>query len=249
MGDHSERDEAVNDDLPRRLRVTAEGFGPDSERMWARVASGMPHPESVKARPAKRGFRIPHMAIATGVAVVLIGAIVVIGYGPDMGGPSGPSAGSPPSEAEPTETTSPDPVGHKPELVDELAYLSADGAINDDTENDYWSQAKLTMVTDEPLTELTVELHVVNAVDLETTGSWVTAEHYFDPPEIVEEDGYLIYRWTLKEGQTVEPGEYLFAGQHNHRNGKRDESGDYYVFEAVGATGEGTVIGDFPPRD
>ncbi|MCH7229572.1 hypothetical protein L0U85_01650 [Glycomyces sp. L485] len=236
----------MNDDLPGRLRVTAEEFRPDSERMWERVASGMDRSGTVASEPARRGFRIPHLAIATGVAVVLIAAVVAVGYGPGLVRPTTPAPGSTGSDSE----TGAPAVGHdRPEAVDDLDFLSAGAAVNDDTDNAYWSQAELTLDTEEPLTELTVELYVVVGEDVETTGSWTTAEHYFGMPDVYEDDGYLVYRWTLREDETVEPGEYVLAGQHNHGDGARDTGGDYYVFEASADSGEGTVIGHFPPQD
>ncbi|GAB3647403.1 hypothetical protein [Glycomyces tarimensis] len=237
----------MRDDLPRRLRVTAEEFQPDSERMWERLSSGMGSPETVKAEPLRGRFRVPHLAFATSAVVAIIAAIVVVGYGQKTVDRTPPATGT--SSDSPDERDSPGPADGRPEDADELDFLMARPSINDNTENFYWSEAKLVMTTEEPLTELTVEVYIVNAVDLQTTGSWTTAEHYFGPPEVIEEDGYLIYRWTLTDGRTVEPGEYTFAGQHNHTNGIRDAAGDYFVFEAASDAGEGTVIGGFEPQD
>lgn len=237
----------MNNDLPERLRFTADEFEPDAERMWERVSSGMAEPAAVRAEPVPRRSRLPHLAIATGAVVVLIGAIVIAGYGlnpaVDPAPPGGPGTSS---QAEPTESRDVVEPSERPEPVDEVGYLTAGAQINDN-DNDYWSQSEVTLQTDEPITELTVELHVVIGADVEFTGSWTTSDTYFAPAEVFEEDGYLVFRWTLTEGQTMQPGEYVLSGQYNHGNGARETDGDYFVVESAAASGAGTVIGDVAP--
>lgn len=276
MGLHTERGRAMSKDLPDRLRATAEGFEPDTERMWTRVASAMDQPDAVGAEPMRRRSRLPHLALATGAVVMLIGAIVFGGYGlrPTVEQP--PAEPSETSSIEPTETTpegtpsekpseepsddaSNDPEegrtpeagrssepAERPESVDEADYLTAEAKINGNY-NDYWSQSEVTFQNEEPITEMTVELHVVTREDIEVTGSWTTAAHYFGEAEIFERDGYLIFRWTLLDDQTVPPGEQTLAGQYNHGDGARQTDRDYFMIEAVSASGKGTVVGDVAP--
>ncbi|WP_026931478.1 hypothetical protein [Glycomyces tenuis] len=234
----------MSDDLPGRLRAAAEDFEPDGERMWNRVADGMAEPAAVKAEPVRRRSRLPHLAIATGAVVVLIGAIVFAGYviSPvgDRIAPAGPPTSS---QAEPSDAVEP---SERPESVDEVDYLTGGARINGNI-NDYWSQSEVTLRTDEPITELTVELHVVIGADVEFTGSWTTSDVYFERAEVFEEDGYLVFRWTLVEGQTVQPGEYILSGQYDHGDGPRETDGDYFVVEAASAAGPSTVVGDVAP--
>ncbi|HLU29458.1 MAG TPA: hypothetical protein VKZ65_13545 [Glycomyces sp.] len=238
----------MSNDLPERLRFSVEEFEPDTERMWSRVASGMAEPEAVAAEPVRRHSRLPHLALATCVVVALIGAIVFVGYGMDPVRerlPSGPGS-SPPSSA-PAETTGAVTPSAKPDPVDEVDYLTAGARINGHV-NDYWSQSEVTIRTDEPITELTAELHVVLGTDVEFTGSWTTADHYFHPAEVFEQDGYLVFRWTLRKGQTIEPGEYILSGQYNHGEGPREPDGDYFTVEAEAASGGSTVVGGVEPK-
>jgi hypothetical protein len=238
----------MSNDLPERLRFSAEEFEPDTERMWSRVASGMAEPAPVASESARRRSRLPHLALATCVVVALIGAIVFLGYGAGPvkeGVPSG--QGSSPSPVVPEGTAEAVTPSAKPDPVDEVDYLTAGARINGHV-NDYWSQSEVTIRTEEPVTELTAELHVVLGTDVEFTGSWTTADDYFHPAEVFEREGYLVFRWRLKEGQVIEPGEYILAGQYNHGEGPREPDGDYFTVETEAASGGSTVIGGVEPK-
>ncbi|THV41624.1 hypothetical protein [Glycomyces buryatensis] len=248
----------MRDDLPDRLRVTAEEYRPDTERMWSRVTDGMREGERVAARPVRSGWRVPHLALATGAAVVLVGGIVLVGYGPDMR-PSGPPAGgdtsssaaaSPSGSDSPSESDEPTQgVDHpKPDPVDDVDWIWTDGLVDPDS-NDYWSQSNLTLKNDEPLTSLTIQLWVVLGDDVEHHDDWTTNDEAFGEAEVSEQDGYLLVEWTLPEGQTLEAGEYTLAGQYYHSGGARDADGDYYVFDAEGTSGPAEVIGDFAEQE
>jgi hypothetical protein len=276
VGVDTEGSAAVNDELPDRLRVTAEEYEPDRDRMWSRVSEGMREPR-VQAVPVRTGWRIPQLSLATGAAVVLIGAIVFFGHamgiGPVVGPtPEPPAAGPGTRTAAPTdpetsgdttssastsedaeeatgseetttgaeETTSgADPDGAAPE------WLWTDGSVDEDS-GDFWSEAKLTLKNEVPLTDLNVELRVAVGEGLESTGSWNTAGTYFADAQVAEEDGFLVYRWTLREGQVLPAGEYTLAGQFNHGSGPRSADDDVYSFEAETEAGDqGRAEGDF----
>lgn len=238
----------MSNDLPDRLRFTAEEFEPDAERMWDRVASGMAEPAAVGAEPVRRRSRLPHLALATCAVVALIGAIVFVGYGLTPTGERFPAGLGPGTQSESAEETPAVPTpSAKPDPVDEVDYLTAAARINGHV-NDYWSQSEVTIRTDEPITALTAELHVVLGADVEFTGSWTTADQYFAPAEVFEQDGYLVFRWTLNEGQTVAPGEYVLSGQYNHGDGPREPDGDYFTVETDAASGKSTVTGGVEPK-
>ncbi|WP_199040108.1 hypothetical protein [Glycomyces salinus] len=236
----------MRDDLPDRLRSAGDDFEPDGDRMWERISEGMDGPTPVGARPVRGGFRVPHLAIATGAAVMLIAAIVVIGYR-TSGEPSVPPTG-------PGQVTSSEPDGDEyshepiPEAVDEVESLDVQAGLDPDGSIDYWSQAELLLDVTEPVTELTVELRVAMRDDLRETGSWVTAEHYFDPAEVYEQDGYLVFRWTLIDGETIEEGQYTLAGQYNHGDGPRTTEYDYFELEAGAESGSGRIVGGIADR-
>jgi len=257
----------VNDELPDRLRVTAEEYEPDRDRMWARVSEGMREPRGVRAEPVRTGWRVPQLALATGAAVVLIGAIVffgqAMGLGPVVGPTLAPPAAGPGTRtAGPTESASGDAEssseggeetgGETGESTGDAspdagvpAWLWADGSV-DPGSNDFWSQANLTLKNDEPLAELVVELRVAVGDGLQATGSWSTDNSRFGDAQVTEEDGFLVYRWTLKDDVVLPAGEYTLAGQFGHDGGARSADEDSYRFEAVTESGEdGTTEGDF----
>jgi hypothetical protein len=263
----------VNDDINDRLRVTAEEYEPDRDRMWARVADGMREPR-VQAEPVRTGWRIPQLGLATGAALALIGAIVFfgqfLGLGPVIGPdpeppPAGPgtrseeatdpatsadatteAAETPTSEAEESEETETAEEGSSPETEDAAPeWLWTDGSVDPDS-GDFWSQANLTVKNEQPLASVMIELRVAQGDGIEHTGSWTTADSYFTAAAVTEEDGFLVYRWTLQEGKVLPAGEYQLAGQFNHGSGPRSADEDRYSFTAETEAGEaGEVAGDF----
>lgn len=260
----------MNDELPDRLRVTAEEYEPDRDRMWTRVSEGMRAPRT-RPEPVRTGWRVPQLALTTGAAVVLIGAIVFFGHamgiGPVVGPtPEPPAAGPGTRTAEATDpigsgeatseaATSEDPDAEETtgaeETTDDASadegpdWLRTDGSI-DPGSNDYWSQANLTLKNDEPLVELVVELRVAETESLVSTGSWSTDSNRFGDAVVTSEDGFLVYRWTLKDGVVLPAGEYTLAGQFGHEAGARSAADDDYRFEAATESGaEGRTEGDF----
>ncbi|SDD58696.1 hypothetical protein [Glycomyces harbinensis] len=256
----------MNDELPDRLRVSAEEYEPDRDRMWSRVAEGMREPRGVAAEPVRSGWRISHLALATGAAVVLIGGVVLfgqtLGLGPVVGpSPEPPAAGpasSAPETSEPAttgaetstgEASDPDSddvetTGDEGGETEAPAWLRTDGSV-DQGSGEYWSQANLKLENDEPLAELDVELRVAIGEGLQSTGSWTTDSRFTDAV-VTEEDGFLVYRWSLREGQVLPAGEYTLAGQFNHGSGARSAEDDDFTFEAATESGEdGRTEGDF----
>jgi hypothetical protein len=265
VGVDTEGGEAVSDELPDRLRVTAEEYEPDRARMWARVSEGMREPR-VRAEPVRTGWRISQVALATGAAVVLVGAVVFFGHAMGLGPvvdptPEPPAAAPGPRTAEATdpESSGAEPTSEAPPVettgaaeettedveVDEGAdWLVTDGLI-DPGGNDYWSQANLVLRNEEPLVALVVELRVAEGEGLESTGSWSTDSRFGDAV-VTREDGFLVYRWTLRDGEVLPAGEYTLAGQFGHATGARSAAEDVYRVEAETEAGDQeTASGDF----
>jgi hypothetical protein len=265
VGVDTEGGAAVNDELPDRLRVTAEEYEPDRERMWTRVSEGMREPR-VRAEPVRTGWRIPQVALATGAAVVLVGAVVFFGHALGLGPvvdptPEPPAAGpgtrtaeatdpesssaAATSEAPPVETTADAEETTQDAEVDEGAdWLSADGSV-DPGGNDYWSQANLVLRNEEPLVALAVELRVAEGEGLESTGSWNT-DSRIGEAVVTREDGFVVYRWTLRDGEVLPAGEYTLAGQFGHQTGARSAADDRFRVEAETESGDqSTAEGDF----
>lgn len=262
MGAHQERGGVVSEELPDRLRVHAEDFEPDTDRMWSRVAEGMRAPRGAAAAPERARWRVPHLALATGAAVVLIGGVVLFGLtqgvpsaDPDPAPPAaGPGVQTSESEAAEEDTggeTTPDgPSGsgssaegddgtQEPEAPD---WLHCEGSL-DPNNSDYWTQSVVKFRSEEALTGLEVELRLAEGEGLAYLDSWTTDDNLFTEAVYTSEDGYAVLRWTLKDGAVVPAGnEYTLAGQFDPNGGPRSADGDGFTVTATGEDGETGVL-------
>ncbi|MCH7230773.1 hypothetical protein L0U85_07900 [Glycomyces sp. L485] len=250
----------MSDELQVRLRVTAEEYEPDRDRIWSRVSEGMREARA-RSEPARTGWRIPQLALATASAAVLVGAVVLFGQtmGPGLVGgltPEPPAAGpgtrtaevSEPTEDTPSEdaeeTTGETEPTDEADVVEDPDWMWTDGSI-DQGSNDFWTQSNLTMKNWEPLVGLAVELRVAEGEGLEPTGAWVTDDRLFGDAEVTREDGFVVYRWTLEDGVVLPAGEYMLAGQFSHESA-HSAYDDFYTFTAETESGErGEITGDF----
>ncbi|NEC88177.1 hypothetical protein [Streptomyces sp. SID12501] len=162
-----------------------------------------------------------------------------------------PSGGGNAQDDEPSSTPTPTPTPKASNTVaapvakgTEDGPLWSDGSI-DPHSNDFWAQSNVTIKTSEQLTEFTVELKIAETGGVTSAGAWRSApEDDFDLT-VAERDGFLVYTWVLKEGHTVWPGEWVFAGQYDHTRGGRDAKDDTYKVTAVAGGEQLAVKGDF----
>ncbi|MEU6225739.1 hypothetical protein [Streptomyces sp. NPDC047042] len=126
--------------------------------------------------------------------------------------------------------------------------LWSDGSI-DPHSNDFWAQSNVTIKTAERLTALTVELKVADTGGVTSTGAWRSAPEDDFELTVAQRDGFLVYTWVLKEGRTVLPGEWVFAGQYDHTRGGRDAKDDTYTVTARAGSEQLAVKGDFAAQD
>ncbi len=125
--------------------------------------------------------------------------------------------------------------------------LWTSGAV-DPHSNEFWAQSNITLRTSAPLTALTVELRVARTGSVTSAGAWRSLPEGDFAFTAGERDGFLVYRWTLRRGRTVPPGEWIFAGQYHHERGGRDARDDRYTATATAASGRFTARGGFAPR-
>jgi hypothetical protein len=161
--------------------------------------------------------------------------------------PDSPASSRPPA-ATATGAASGPATEPPPASAVEDGPLWSDGSV-DPHSNDFWAQSNVTLKTREPLTALTVELRVAQTGGVTSTGAWRSLPEGDFTFAVRERDGFLVYRWTLKEGRTVPAGEWMFAGQYDHDRGGRDARGDRYAATASAASGQLAVRGGFAPRD
>ncbi|MFF5721992.1 hypothetical protein [[Kitasatospora] papulosa] len=232
----------MDEDLRERLRAAAASHRPDRVRMLARVERGMA--EGPPARPARAPrSAMPWLRVAGATAavcgVLTAGAFAVASAGGEepeglqrvAAGPASPVPASPaPGRGGAL------PAGKGP--------LWSDGSLDPES-NSYWAQSEVTVKTTAPLSALTVELRIALNGGVNTTGSWRSLPEESFTVSAREEDGFLVYRWALKQGRSVPAGTHTFAGQYNHAEGDRDTGRDDYTARARAAGEQVAVGGDF----
>ncbi|MDT0344845.1 hypothetical protein [Streptomyces litchfieldiae] len=173
---------------------------------------------AIAAAPARRGGWLRVAGAAAALAVTLGAAALIAGWSGGGPGGAGPAA---------AETR-----------------LPSSGVV-DPGSNPHWSQSNITVETAEPLTSFTVELRVVTGEGVRPTGAWRTLPGNDFDLSVANEGGDLVFRWELRPGAEVPPGEHMFAGQFDHDLGARDPSGDRYRVTGSGPAGTVSASGGF----
>ncbi|MFJ8543524.1 hypothetical protein ACIRFH_16175 [Streptomyces sp. NPDC093586] len=213
---------AVRDDAPAERSVATSATSTPS-------AASPPAATPSASGPTGRATEPPPVAPAPGTS-------------PGTREPERPSPSRTPAGTA-TATARPPAAG-----TEEDGPLWSDGSV-DPHSNDYWAQSNVTLKTRTPLTALTVELRVAQTGRVASTGAWRSLPEDDFTFTVEERDGFLVHRWTLKQGRTVPAGEWVFAGQYNHERGGRNAYGDRYSATATAETGQLSVRGDFAPHD
>ncbi|MFG3005505.1 hypothetical protein [Streptomyces calvus] len=159
-----------------------------------------------------------------------------------------PTAGSRDDATAPAGTPGPSGGDARPPAGVEDGPLWSDGSV-DPHSNEFWAQSNVTLRTRTELTALTVRLRIEQTGGVSSTGAWRSLPEDDFALTVAERDGFLVYTWTLKEGRTVAPGEWVFAGQYNHERGGRDAGGDTYTATAAAGAARVAVGGDFAAHD
>ncbi|MFI2782044.1 hypothetical protein [Streptomyces sp. ALB3] len=229
----------MDEDLRERLRTAAASHRPDRARMLARIERGMA--EEPPARPARAPRTpMPWLRVA-GATVAVCGVLAAVAFAVTSAGQAEPAAG----QRVAAEPTSPGRVAPSQDRGGALPAgkgpLWSDGSLNPNS-NDYWAQSEVTVRTDRPLSALTVELRIALNGGVNTTGSWRSLPEQDFAASAREEDGFLVYRWSLRPGRSVPAGTHTFAGQYNHAEGARDTGRDDYTARGL-VGGEQVSVG------
>ncbi|MEU2773851.1 hypothetical protein ABZ646_13140 [Streptomyces sp. NPDC007162] len=271
------RQQDVHDELRARLHEAAEAHEPDRARILARIERGMA-PESRPGHratlPPVVGWIRVVSATAAVAAVLGVGGYAVASAvkptptektvavsptpsaSPDATSrpPSHPAA--PPAPATPsTPSSGPSPTpSSSPKATAPVATGERDGPLwsegsVDPHSNDFWAQSDVTLKTTVRLTSLTVRLQVAQTGGVSNTGAWRSLPETDFTQTAAEQDGFLVYTWTLKPGREVAVGDWVFAGQYNHRQGGRNAEDDTYTITGGDTTGKRYALaGDFATR-
>lgn len=112
------------------------------------------------------------------------------------------------------------------------SYLWSDGSVDTSEDNAYWDQSIVTVKSTKPLSSLKVVVRIVQTGGVSSTGTWSSLG---DKVSVATggSNSELDYVVTLKSGNTLDPGTYLFKFQYNHDQGNRVAGGDRYNVTAV----------------
>ncbi|MFG3025820.1 hypothetical protein ACGFZQ_46300 [Streptomyces sp. NPDC048254] len=162
-----------------------------------------------------------------------------------------PSPSTPPKSSSPTASPTPSATAKAsatpaPPVAEgeQDGPLWSDGSV-DPHSNDFWAQSDVTLKTSEQLTALTVRLKVAQTGGVSNAGAWRSLPETDFTQTVTEQDGFLVYTWTLKPDRKVAVGEWVFAGQYNHKQGGRDAKKDSYTITGSAGGKQYGVTGDF----
>ncbi|MGW3189219.1 hypothetical protein ACWDBT_15345 [Streptomyces ardesiacus] len=232
----------ADDGLRARLHEAAGAHRPDRARILARVERGMAAGGRGPVRPPVRGWVRVAAATAAVAGVLVAGGHTVTSVVRDDR-PERRSAAVSPGPRPPGSRE----TGSRETGSPQSGPLWTSGAV-DPHSNEFWAQSNITLRTSAPLTALTVELRVARTGSVTSAGAWRSLPEGDFAFTAGERDGFLVYRWTLRRGRTVPPGEWIFAGQYHHERGGRDARDDRYTATATAASGRFTARGGFAPR-
>ncbi|MET9746155.1 hypothetical protein [Streptomyces ardesiacus] len=227
----------ADDGLRARLHEAAGAHRPDRARILARVERGMAAGGRGPVRPPVRGWVRVAAAAAAVAGVLVAGGHTVTSVVRD----------DRPEQRSAAVSPGPRPPGSREPGSPQSGPLWTSGAV-DPHSNEFWAQSNITLRTSAPLTALTVELRVARTGSVTSAGAWRSLPEGDFAFTAGERDGFLVYRWTLRRGRTVPPGEWIFAGQYHHERGGRDARDDRYTATATAASGRFTARGGFAPR-
>ena len=253
------------DDLRRRLREASEAHQPNRDAMLVRIERGMARSDgpdrarSLRRRKQASWLKVSLATLAVAGVTGLGGLAVAAGMQqrapqpttPAVAAPTGDTASATPSPrastAKPPATASPTPSRQPTTTAAKTADgpIAARGTINRRSII-YWAQNDLTIEVAQPLTTLTVEVRIAQTGGVQYTGEWRTEPADEFTFSVAPADGFLVYRWTLKPGQTLSALQEIFAAQYNHSTGTRDASKDTFRVETTVAGHTSVVWGNFP---
>lgn len=252
----------MNEQISRQLREAAEAHQPNRARMLARVDRGLANATVRSSSGIGRSWSRATLAGVAAAGVLVTAGIAFAGIvrtGPPAetttipaaphstsSTPPSPthSAAPPVAQDKPTTpgTTNPPPSTTGSRLSD--GPLSAKGSV-DPNSHTFWTQDQLVLDVAQPLTKLTVQVHIAQTGGVQSSGQWQTAPGDDFTVTVQEIDGALVYRWELKPGRTVPAAQQIFAVQYNHTRGARDGKADRFGVLAAAAGRDYAVWGDF----
>ncbi|MFC7532542.1 hypothetical protein [Actinoplanes sp. GCM10030250] len=249
-------------DLGPVLRREAERHAPDRDAMLARITRRRTEPRSRWAFTALRPVAAAASVVAT-LVVGFAGIKLAGGWTGDRDTPAATQSSVPvaPTSAtpapEPSASASPSRRASRPEkpggtgsTAATPSFRPADGflsseAVVDGHSNTTWAQGNLTLNTTKEITALDLVISVVRTEGVKDAGRWSTVPAEMMTVTLVEEKDALLYRFTLNQGRTLAPGDYVFAVQYLHAAGDRNPGADTYGAIASAGAEKAEITGAF----
>jgi hypothetical protein len=138
------------------------------------------------------------------------------------------------------------PAGSAPQ-TDRDGYVSSTGKVDPNT-SDGWSQDSVVLKSTRKITALDVTVEVALAPGVAETGRWSTVSTDLLTISSSRTNKMLVFRFTLRQGATLAPGEYTFAAQFSHTVGKHSPAADSYEARITGEGKDAKVSGSFTPQ-
>ncbi|MEU4419310.1 hypothetical protein AB0F81_01700 [Actinoplanes sp. NPDC024001] len=243
-------------DLGAALRQEADRHVPDRAAMLSRIAERR---TATRSRWAFTGLR-PAAAAASVVATLVAGFTGIKMATDRSGGTEPPAATSVAPTTSPASPAAPAPSkrpSREPERADRPSRTPAtstprwqpsDGFLSsatvvDSHSNETWAQENLTLTTTETITKLDLVISVARTAGVEDAGKWSSVPAEMITVTSVEEKTAVLYRFTLNEGRTLAPGQYVFAAQFLHAAGRRDTGADQYGAIAAAGSRKAEISG------
>lgn len=200
------------------------------------------------ARPAKLRLRligVPLGALAAvTTATIAVGVTLGITHQPSR--PSHQAAASPsPSHTSAEHQSAPPASLHPAGTASARSVTSASAspgpltaiASLDSHTTQYWAQEDLSLTTTRAIKALHVTVTVSGGSVVQSTGSWSTVLSAFLDATINHTPSGLTYDFTLKPGQTLQPGTYAFGFQFNRGAADHSFAADTYTVTATSSQG------------
>ncbi|MEU6227709.1 hypothetical protein [Streptomyces sp. NPDC047042] len=183
--------------------------------------------------------------------------VVYVPVSGGAGGGAGPGGHTPASKPSPNRSTegssgstggtgeqSSSPTDPKSTSSTTTSYLWSDGSVDTTEANAYWDQSIVTVKSTKPLSSLKVVVKIIQTGGVSSTGTW---SDLGDKVAVATggSSSELDYVVTLKPGNTLDAGTYVFKFQYNHDQGNRGAGGDRYNVTAVAGSDDEFRSGGF----
>lgn len=193
-----------------------------------RLSNDDPRPGIVAAPPAATSTAPPAPGTSPPAgATATTGATGPTGTTGATGGTGPATTTTPPTATEPVQPT---------QSKARSSFVSTDGVVGKDSVAT-WSENQVRLKNTKTLGRLSVTITVARTSDARKAGQYTNVSGSDIEVTVTEAGDELVYRYVLREGKKLTPGEYLFGAQFTHASGRPRDADWYAVTADTGGTG------------